>query len=1118
MRARLFILGLTALTSLALIGPAQALASSLYELKATWGNTNLTPGDTKATTAEGQIAIHTRNVGDVDGSGALTITDELPTGLTATAVHWSAGSFGDFSANCTGKGTATVTCTMPAAKMLTLAKAMGPKAGLAAPEPTGYLPTIYIDVSVPAKAAGTGTNTVSVSGGGAPAPVSIEDQIPFDATPSAFDVVPDSYLADFFAAAAPDPTTVRQASDRPFELRVDFDVTARTGVNDQPGGDGSRFITSNGQLRTAEVTLPRGVIGNPEATPKCDPVDFAEQGATLTSTACPSNTQVGYIDIPMAETTRNYAQGDFTIIDGTLNRVSIYNLEPPKGVAADFAFNAAYVQAHIYPVLDPAQDYAIKSVSPNVSNAVTIRGAEVTFWGVPGDPAHDKFRAFSKLQPDAIALGAPFNGAEIKPILTAPTDCGFDNGGARIRVDSYNDPEQFSPVREYADPLNVTGCDDPRFRFEPQISMQPTSRDAGGPTGLDVHLEVPQRDDSVEDADELYAANGDVQAIATPPMKKAVVTFPEGMTINPAAAQGLESCTPKQIGLGTDKPVTCPDASQYGTLKLHTPLLPIDAQPEGWIYIAKQNDNPFHNFLSFYMVIQEPDRGILIKIAARADLDPETGQITTTFDDLPQFPLSDMQLTLKSGLRAGLVNPQTCGKKTIEATFYSWHDPDTPHTVNSNYQISKNPDGSPCRSSLADRPFDPGLFGGTANNRAGSYSPMELRLTRTDEDQELSGVEGTAPPGLLASLKGLGRCSDAAIAAAANLDRTGTEEINNPSCPASSLVGSVDAGTGVGQVLTYVHGKIYMAGPYKGAPVSGVAIVPAVAGPFDVGVIVTRAPGYVNPKTAELHLVTDPLPLIFKGIPVRVRDIQVHLDKDNFTLNPTNCDPFALSGSLFSSEGKSKAHTIPFQAAECASLGFRPNLRPQLFGGTHRGAHPKFRGTYVPRPGDANASSATVTLPRSEFLDQAHIRTICTRVQFAANQCPAGSIYGHAEARTPLLDETLSGPVYLRSSNHNLPDLVIALHGIVDVEVVGRIDSIKGGIRANFEDIPDAPVESFTITMQGGKKGLLVNSRNICAHDYRLNAEFEGQNGKEVTLTPKMAAACKKQTKAKRPR
>ena len=796
-----------------------------------------------------------------------------------------------------------------------------------------------------------------------------------------------------------------------------------------------------------------------------------------------------------------------------LTRVALYNLVPPKGTPVDLAFNAGgFVQGHIYATLDPAQNYAIKSVSPNISALVNVRGAEVTIWGVPGDPAHDKFRYYPQTQPGNIALGAPFT-APIRPFYTNPMDCGFDNGGHKIRVDSYQHPEEFSPVEEDSHALNVEGCDDPRFRFEPDVALQPTSKAAGGPTGLDVHLELPQRNDEVDEASKLYAEEGFVKGISTPPMKKVVVTFPKGMTVSPSAAQGLGSCSPEQIGLGTDKPVTCPDSSQYGKLTLHTPALPIDEQPEGFVYIAKQNDNPFHNFLSLYLVVQQPDRGILVKIPGRIDLDPQTGQITSTFDDIPQFPVSDMELNLKGGLRAGLVNPQTCGTKTIEATFYSWHDPTTPHTVDSNYEITQNPDGSPCFNSASERPFDPQLSGGTANNLAGSYSPMELRLTRTDEDQELSKVEGTAPPGLLASLKGVGRCSDAQIAAAANPERTGTEEINSPSCPASSLVGTVDAGAGVGQVLTYVGGKIYLAGPYKGAPVSGVAIVPAVAGPFDLGTIVTRAPGYVNPKTAELHLVTDPLPLIFKGIPVRVRDIQVHLNRNHFTLNPTNCEPFALTGTLFSSEGKSKQGGSPFQAADCASLGFQPHLSAQLFGGTHRGAHPKFRGVFKAREGDANVSGAVVTLPRSEFLDQAHIRTICTRVQFAANQCPPGSIYGHAVAKTPLLDEELQGPVYLRSSDHKLPDLVADLHGIVDVEVVGRVDSIKGGIRASFEQIPDAPVEQFTITMQGGKKGLLVNSRNICANDYRLNAEFKGQNGKEATLTPKLQAACKGKSK-----
>jgi hypothetical protein len=1087
----------------AILGPSApaAQAAAIYDVRTSWSDTNLPPG------GEGKVDLWVRNVGDATGTKDLLVKGELPEGVTATGIHYffsPSEDYGEFF--CLGEGTETVECLFPGGFLPALVQAPGINAGQNTPQPTGYMAPVEIEVEIDPGAAGTGTNTATVSGGGAVDPDIDVDQIAFG-PPSAFGLVPGSFVADFYDAAFPFGEEARQAGDHPFEVRVDFDFTART----TSGSSGIPLHSvANGTIKTAEVTLPRGMIGNPEATPKCDPVLFAELGASLSSSTCPSNTQVGYLNVITSAEFRVFRREE-------LSRVPIYNLEPPLGEAADFGFNAGgLVQGHIYPTVDPAQNYAIKTVTPEISSLVPVAGSQVTFWGVPGDPAHDKFRYFPKVM-GGKSVGASFGAAGIRPLLTNPFDCGFDNGGTRTRLETYEDPGVFTLVEEYGNPHNVTGCDDPRFRFEPDVALQPTSKAAGVSTGLNVHLEVPQRNDEVEDADELYAQNEDVQGISTPPVKKAVVVLPEGMTVNPAAAQGLGHCTPEQIGLGTDKPVTCPDSSQYGTLTLRTPILPSDEQPEGFVYIAQQNDNPFHNFLSLYLVIQEPDRGILVKVPGRVDLDPQTGQITTTFDDLPQFPLKDMQINLKGGLRAGLVNPQTCGKKTIRATFYSWQDPSTPHTVDSSFNVTHNLDGAACYASSSERPFEPRLSGGTINNRAGSFSPMELQLTRADQDQELLSAEGTAPPGLLASLKGVGRCSDAAIAVAASPERTGTQEIGSPSCPASSLVGSVDAGAGVGQVLTYVKGKIYLAGPYKGAPLSGVAIVPAVAGPFDLGTIVTRAPGYINPKTAEVSIKTDELPLIFKGVPVRVRDIRVHLDRPNFTLNPTNCEPFALMGALFSSEGKSKASTTPFQAAECASLGFKPSLTTRLFGGTKRGAHPKFRGLFKARSGDANVSGAVVTLPRSEFLDQSHIRTVCTRVQFAADQCPSAAIYGHAVAKTPLLDEELKGPVYLRSSNNKLPDLVADLHGIIDVEVSGRIDSIRGGIRTTFESIPDAPVESFEITVQGGRKGVLVNSRDVCARTYRLNAEFTAQNGKETTLRPKLQANCKgKASKAKR--
>jgi hypothetical protein len=387
------------------------------------------------------------------------------------------------------------------------------------------------------------------------------------------------------------------------------------------------------------------------------------------------------------------------------------------------------------------------------------------------------------------------------------------------------------------------------------------------------------------------------------------------------------------------------------------------------------------------------------------------------------------------------------------------------------------------------------------------------------------------PPGVVGKLAGLSKCSDAAIAQARS--RTGKngghEELASPSCPASSEIGHTLGGAGVGQVLTYAEGKLYLSGPYNGAPLSVVSILPAVAGPFDIGTVVTRLALRINPKTAEVLVdgsSSDPIPHILAGIPLKVRDIRVYVDRPNFTLNSTSCAPKEAGATLWSggdnvfsvADDFPHSLTSPYQAAECASLGFKPNLRLQLKGGTKRGGHPGLIGTYRPRPGDANLKDMVVRLPSSAFLDQAHIRTICTRVQFAADACPKAAQYGYITAWTPLLDEPLEGPVWLRSSDHKLPDLVFDLHGFIDVEVATRIDSFKGGIRANVESPPDAPLTKVVLRMQGAKKGLIINSRNLCAGKRsRANAEFTGHNGKEFKSNPVMEPDCGgKKRKAKR--
>lgn len=1112
-----------AVTLLAL--PAKALAGPLYDVRAHWADTNLPPG------GEGQFIVQARNLGDAVGGEDLVIEDKLPIGLTVKEIRFRTFEPHEIApTHCSTPEPGTARCVLAAAELPTYARPAGDHVnGTVWTEP-GYLPTMYVVADVPAGAEGSGANTAILYGGSGALPegspcaqnegqlltlppcAEAVNQVPFDAMLAPFGIAPGTFAADLFDAGYPAGAPLRQAGAHPAELRVDFDFNQELATV-----EGHPTNLPTGKIRTVEATLPRGLIGNPEATPKCDAVDFAETGSTTNSTGCPSDTQVGVLNVNIVEA--GFFEG------ARLSRVAIYNLKPPKGVPADFGFNAqGLVQGHIYPNVDPAQDYAIKSLVPDIGNLTPITGSEATFWGVPGDPAHDKLRFYPK-ETGGHTLGAPWGSAPIRPLLTDPTDCGEENGGARIRVESYNNPDQFTQAQEYGDHLNVTGCDDPRFRFEPGISIQPTSRDAGGPTGLDVHLEVPQQNDEVSDATQLYPQGKNLKAIATPPIKRSVVTLPEGMTLNPSAAQGLATCSSAQIGMGTDRPVTCPDASQFGRLTIHTPILPADNQPEGFIYVASQGDNPFHNLLSLYLVIEEPERGILVKIPGKVDLDPKTGQITTTFDRLPQFPVSDLQLSLKGGVRAGLVNPTTCGTKTITAEFFSWQDPSTPHTVKSSYNIAQEPDGSPCVNDLSERPFQPTLDAGTTNNTAGSYSPFLMRLTRTDDDQEFSKLGLTLPPGLAAKFAGVTICSDAAIAQAEARTAAGEGVLEqaDPSCPASSSIGTTEVGVGVGVPLTYVPGRVYLAGPYNGAPISIVAITPSVVGPFDLGVIAVRTALDVNPVTAQGSARTDPLPQIFQGIPVRIRDIRLHLDRPGFVLNPTSCAEKQIDahvtgtgGDITSTADDTAAELSQrFWAADCASLGFKPKLSLRLFGATHRGAHPRLRAVVVyPKGAYANIAAASVALPHSEFLENAHIRTVCTRVQFAAKSCPAESIYGHVEAKTPLFDSPLQGPIYLRSSSHRLPDLVAVLRGPdsqpVEVDLDGRIDSIHGGIRNTFEIVPDAPVDWAVFEFEGGQKSLLANSTNLCVKAHRATAKFSAQNGRKIVLHPKLVSACKK--------
>jgi hypothetical protein len=1051
---------------LAAFAPSSASASTDLVLGIHHAPTNFIQGQ------EGEFWFDIHNVGDTPSSGPITVKVGLSKGITRKAVRLNVDPVGGLGWSCPGSaGDSVITCTV-----------------------SGSIPRHYtslglrIAVNVSA-ASGEVTASAKLEGGGDPTATSASEFAPIRSEEAEPGFGPKSFEPDFYA---PDGTTpVRESGAHPEYFVVPFD----TNLLREPTDEAPEQTTVADRTHRLEVNTPPGFVGAPTAVGECSQADF-------TVNKCPISSMVGRIDFHI-----------YPISSGTPQvfahlYAQVYNLAHPRGTVSDLGFSILANPVHIKVSLDPANHYSILSRVEGINETLPIFDQRLTLWGVPAAHSHDSERcqaasAFTEISTDKeCATDLP-----AKPFLTVPPDCGTSHVMRLHHYDFWESIGVFGPEIDYTQPGETTDCDKPRF--EPDVEAVTTGKQANTPTGLDVHIKVNQ--------------NESPNALSTPPVKRTTVTLPEGMSFSPSFADGLEGCTLAQMQLGTNNPVQCPDASRIGEVTLHTSLLPRAA--EGSMYLAAQGDNPFGSTFALLLVLEDTEeRGVLIKIPGRLDVDPNTGQIVTVFDDLPQFPFDDMTLKFRSGPRAPLVSPPTCGKQTIGIEVASYAQPQNPVDASNTYQVTEGPNGTPCPPESARRPFHPDFSAGTLNPVAGAYSTFLFRMSRSDDEQELSQVSTTLPPGLVARIAGTSLCPDAAINSISTALGSGRAELNNPACPASSFFGTVSAGLGAGPGPNYFPGRVYLAGPYKGAPLSLAVVAPGLAGPYDLGNVVVRAALYVDPDTAQVKAVSDPFPTVLHGVILRVRDVRLRIDRPQTTINPTSCQKMAVGGeitgvggSLQSTADDSLFRTaFPFQVGSCADLAFKPKLDLRLFGGTKRGAHPKFQATLTMPPGGANIASASVALPRSEFLDQGHIKTICTRVQFAAEACPAGSIYGKVSAKTPLLEETLSANVYLRSSSHKLPDLVAAFRGgRIDANLVGRIDSVNGGIRNSFEVVPDVPVTSATFTFAGGAKGLLVNSRNICAGEFRATAEFTAQNGATKNWRPKLGAKCAKA--AKRP-
>jgi hypothetical protein len=828
-------------------------------------------------------------------------------------------------------------------------------------------------------------------------------------------------------------------------------------------------------IRDVKVDLPKGMVGNPTGIASCTSQELINEG--LGGAGCPLASQIGLVDVVV----------HWPGINPQLSRVGLFNLTHGPEVPARFGFNYSNVLGLISARVNPG-DYGISSGSFAISNAQSVESVRVTLWGVPADHSHDILRSdqVQQLFGDA---GQPSRVYQEKglistdaphiPFLTAPTSCSDEPVPFTVRGDTWENPgiwdERTLTTDEDGVPFAFEGCE--KLSFDPSASAKLTTGETDTPAGLTVDVDVPQPQDP--------------GGLATAHVRKVKLTLPKGFSVSPSSASGLGACSLGQIGIGSNDPPSCPDSSKLGKVTIDTPLL--DEPLLGDVILAKQNDNPFNSLLAMYIVAKGP--GFYLKLPGRIDLDPNTGQLTSTFDDNPQLPFEKLHLALDGGPRAALVTPASCGNYAAEAEFVSWAS-DKPVKQSIPMPINQN---------CGTGGFSPNLTAGTFDSTAGSFSPFFMRLTRNDGETNLSKLTATLPPGLLAKLAGVPLCGDAQAA-------TGD-------CPGASQVGTVTVGAGSGSDPLYVPeaGKAptaaYLAGPYKGAPYSLVVKVPAQAGPFDLGTVTVRNALNVDPTTAQVTAVSDQLPQILQGIPIAYRDVRVEVNRPDFTINPTSCKAMKVTSTITSASGQTASPSSRFQVAGCGELGFSPKLAISLKGKMNRTGNPALTATLKAPKGQANIAKTTVILPKSEFIDNAHISNPCTRVQFNANACPASSILGRAMAVSPLLDKPLSGPVYFRSNggDRELPDLVADLNGQIHVTLVGFIDTAKsGGVRTRFQNVPDAPVSKFTIKLKGGKKGLIENSRDLCSFTPKAKVQMTGQNGKAANSNLKLGTSCGK--------
>jgi hypothetical protein len=819
-------------------------------------------------------------------------------------------------------------------------------------------------------------------------------------------------------------------------------------------------VEGEDQVKRVKVELPEGLNVNPQAAPQCALATFQADGCAAASKVGSSFVTSKVLGLPI----------------GPLE-FPVYDLVPNPGEPGLFGFHVTF------------EVLTIGVISEFVYLETAIEWA--------GDYHESFFINNIEPFPPLAANKLVFEGTAGGNFLTLPSPC---NGPSTSKLELESQAGAKAGPQPTTPPVPISGC--AKVPFAPTVTAAATGATDSSST-VSVALNVPQ-----------HEAAGEINSST---VKNANVTLPVGTGLNPATAPGLKFCPNSAFPLNSRAPISCPAESQVGTVKIEAPELPAGSL-SGPVYLAPQESREPLSGKEYriFFNAESARYGIQVRKEGLVKANPTTGQLTAEFANLPQVAFSSATLTFgpqaKHAIPA-LSSPPLCSN-TATSSAVPYSTGAVTQTSTTELKLTQAPGGGACAKTMAERPFAPGFVAKPVSSKALTYTPYQLTISRPEGQQEVKGFNLTLPPGATAKLAGIPYCSAKEYGAAVNL--TGAAEEKASSCNKESLIGVAAIQSGTGGSPLKLEGKVYLSGPYKGAPLSIVVITPAVAGPFDLGNVVVHAPLALNSETGQVSTSAE-IPDVFGGVKLDIRSIFVNLNRKEFTLNGTNCAKSAVSGVVNGGGAdptnpaawSSFAVSSPSQSEGCKALKFTPKLHLRLFGQTHRAQHPKLKATLTTKAGQANTALASVGLPHTIFLDQSSLGTICTRPQFAAEQCPKKSIYGHAVAYSPLLGKPLKGPVVLRSSNHTLPDMVAHLQGQVNIDLDGKIDSFKGGIRTTFAGIPDLPVSKFVLVLPGGKHGLLQNSTNLCAKAVKGIIRLRGQNGRKAHRQVKIQTPCK---------